>query len=170
MMMVRIAYPCLARCPSVPLLLFCLLVFPPFSFFLAHPMVVLPLPPLLLLSFCHFPPLLLLSIVPSLFSCLSDPRHMANPKDTVRSIAYNPKRRILAAGTQLGRVCMWHYAGQQGVRRNEADWEPMTPINTNSGIFGLDWGESWFCCVIWLCHCGCSELSGLLFIDLNADE
>jgi hypothetical protein len=37
---------------------------------------------------------------------------MSAPKDTLKTLAFNPRRRVLVGGTQQGRVCFWHFIGR----------------------------------------------------------
>ena len=38
---------------------------------------------------------------------------MAQPKDVVRSLAFNARRRTLVGATAQGRVCFWHFIGSR---------------------------------------------------------
>ncbi len=38
---------------------------------------------------------------------------MAQPKDVVRSLAFNARRRMLVGATAQGRVCFWHFLGSR---------------------------------------------------------
>ena len=40
---------------------------------------------------------------------LRDPQHMCDPKDKVRCVSFNPRKRLLSGGTQGGRVVMWKF-------------------------------------------------------------
>jgi intraflagellar transport protein 140 len=80
---------------------------------------------------------------------LSDPKHMAIPKDIITCLAFNPTKRVLCAGTLAGRVVFWRFIGRSntGADPSAEDWEVMPPVETNYGGSGsglgvqtLKWG------------------------------
>jgi intraflagellar transport protein 140 len=72
---------------------------------------------------------------------IADPKHNAAPKDIVRCLAFNPRKRVLAAGTVAGRVCMWHYIGPKEDRDpSDEDWDILPSIDTQKSVFSLNWG------------------------------
>ncbi len=93
---------------------------------------------------------------------LNDPRHMAQPKDVVRSLAFNARRRMLVGATAQGRVCFWHFLGSRTVSHggngnsgsvaegasasiepSESDWDVLPPVSMGGqGIDALEWGPS----------------------------
>jgi len=67
---------------------------------------------------------------------MSPKQAQASSRDLVRCVSFNPRKRVLCAGTQQGRVCMWRMviqssssataapADSDGAQRGtEADWE-----------------------------------------------
>lgn len=98
---------------------------------------------------------------------LNDPRHMAQPKDVVRSLAFNARRRMLVGATAQGRVCFWHFIGSRTVggsgsginggsgsgfaaegasatiEPSESDWDVLPPVSMGGhGIDALEWGPA----------------------------
>jgi intraflagellar transport protein 140 len=82
---------------------------------------------------------------------LNDVRHMAAPKDAIRTLAFNPRSRVLVGGTAMGRVCFWHFIGSQVsadvsstkkvVEPSETDWDVLSPVSvSSSAIESLDFG------------------------------
>ena len=57
-----------------------------------------------------------------IFFMWTDPRHMAKAKDTIDTISYNPRKRMMAGGTAMGRIVMWKYA-PRGHEPSELDWQ-----------------------------------------------
>lgn len=93
---------------------------------------------------------------------LNDARHMAAPKDTLRTLAFNARSRVLVGGTAMGRVCFWHFIGSRvaietvgaiaavpsasggtaavatasaakAIEPSETDWEVMSPVPVAAG-------------------------------------
>lgn len=79
-----------------------------------------------------------------------DARHMAQPKDTIRIVAFNPRKRVLAGGTSLGRVCLWRFVGSRNSEPSENDWIVLPPVNLGTGIASLVWGMELLCVSILL--------------------
>lgn len=82
---------------------------------------------------------------------LSTPGNPVPRSDCLASIAFNARKRVLAAGTREGRVIMWMFEGSvyghdsanqlRGEIRTGADsWRPLPPINLTQGIVKLFWG------------------------------
>jgi len=83
---------------------------------------------------------------------LQDAKHQAIPKDVITCIAFNPRKRVLAAGTLAGRVVFWRWVGRSaasgGGDPSADDWEVLPPVETNYGgsgsglgIRSLRWGQ-----------------------------
>jgi len=84
--------------------------------------------------------------------------------DKVQSIAFNPRKRVLSAGTLGGKVCMWKFqefsndedsksssSSSSSSSRNRngrpkfgptsaANWDPMLPISVAGPVKSLEWG------------------------------
>ena len=82
---------------------------------------------------------------------LTDPKHMAIPKDIITCLAFNPNKRVLCAGTLAGRVVFWRFIGRSingsGADPSAEDWEILPSVETNYGgsgsglgIQSLKWG------------------------------
>ena len=82
-----------------------------------------------------------------------------NGRDVIKCVSFNPRKRILAAGTQFGRVCLWRFIGAavvqtQGkdakvapaVMPSENDWESLasTFLSADDAIASLTW-STFFC-------------------------
>eukprot|EP00466_Bigelowiella_natans_P008715 jgi/Bigna1/147590/aug1.222_g22298 len=59
--------------------------------------------------------------------------------DSIRTIAYNPTKRLLTAGTARGRVHLWRYVGSPDAKNDDSSWHPMATKKMSSGIFDLTW-------------------------------
>jgi hypothetical protein len=77
---------------------------------------------------------------------LRDERHLADPKDLVRTLAFNPRTRTLAGGCKNKRVVFWRFI-KEGVAQDgdpsEEDWDVLPPVDLTAGggdPLGLVWG------------------------------
>eukprot|EP00928_Gymnodinium_smaydae_P021431 TRINITY_DN1835_c1_g1_i2.p1 TRINITY_DN1835_c1_g1~~TRINITY_DN1835_c1_g1_i2.p1 ORF type:complete len:1445 (-),score=352.81 TRINITY_DN1835_c1_g1_i2:414-4748(-) len=62
--------------------------------------------------------------------------------DKVTSIDFNPRKRVLAAGTRGGRVVQWRCSVLSGTPNSENCWQvlPVVTASENCGITKLSWG------------------------------
>ncbi|GAB5358318.1 hypothetical protein AAMO2058_000447200 [Amorphochlora amoebiformis] len=74
-------------------------------------------------------------LVPPLF----DEQHRGN--DVIRTIAYNPTRRLLTAGSSKGRVFVWRFIGTPGAIHDESAWFPVSSYSMPKGIYSMDWAN-----------------------------
>lgn len=74
---------------------------------------------------------------------ITDARHMTAAKDLVRCVSFNHRKRILAAGTQFGKVCLWKYVGPPpGKATSAEDWEILPPVDAHDNVAHLSWSNS----------------------------
>eukprot|EP00743_Colponemidia_sp_Colp-15_P005070 GILK01005459.1.p1 GENE.GILK01005459.1~~GILK01005459.1.p1 ORF type:complete len:1424 (+),score=370.05 GILK01005459.1:129-4400(+) len=69
--------------------------------------------------------------------------------DRILSVAYNPRKRVLACGTKEGKVITWRYLDNLGSTANEQAWAPLPPNALSDPITELEWGpgESLISCI-----------------------
>lgn len=63
--------------------------------------------------------------------------------DKITSLAYNPKRRILAGGTRSGHIVMWKCKSMSTDSPITSEgWEAKAPFKANSGgpVTNMEWG------------------------------
>ena len=61
--------------------------------------------------------------------------------DKLVTLAYQPGRRLLAAGTRGGRVVLWKAARVATAEAPERAWEPLAPANVSSPPVQLAWAQ-----------------------------
>eukprot|EP00756_Hemistasia_phaeocysticola_P006237 Hpha_TRINITY_DN13742_c1_g2::TRINITY_DN13742_c1_g2_i1::g.142675::m.142675/K19672/IFT140; intraflagellar transport protein 140 len=61
-------------------------------------------------------------------------------QEKIMCIGYNPRKRVLCAGTREKRVVFWQYVGAE-ISKSEEDWEPLAEITLENGpVNEISWG------------------------------
>eukprot|EP00795_Rhopilema_esculentum_P000551 gene551-10237_t len=67
--------------------------------------------------------------------------------DSINCLSYSREKDILAGGTSMGKVAMWHYNGNFGSKsdgrlKDDSLWELMAPCEAGLPVVELQWGAS----------------------------